>query len=157
MPFRAYEGMADDVSGLLKHLHVDSADVMGYSMDGGIAFKVAVRRPEQVRRTKAAREGAAEAGARREAPADPDPERQEAVVREILRKRGLSRSPRGRALDSEAENRRIIDAFDDAPFLSAKTRAYRLAGGVARWEDEAARRSGLPKSHPLFTGEAPDA
>jgi pimeloyl-ACP methyl ester carboxylesterase len=42
--------MADDVSGLLKHLHVDSADVMGYSMGGGIAFQVAVRHPEQVRR-----------------------------------------------------------------------------------------------------------
>ena len=46
----SYEGMADDVSGLLKHLHVDSADVMGYSMGGGIAFQVAVRHPEQVRR-----------------------------------------------------------------------------------------------------------
>jgi len=93
----------------------------------------------------------------RATPRRPDPERQEAVVREILRKRGLPRSPRGRALDSEAENRLLIGAFDDAPYLSARTRAYRLAGGVARWEDEAARRSGLPKSHPLFTGEAPDA
>jgi pimeloyl-ACP methyl ester carboxylesterase len=46
----SYEGMADDVSGLLKHLHVDRADVMGYSMGGGIAFQVAVRHPEQVRR-----------------------------------------------------------------------------------------------------------
>lgn len=46
----SYEGMADDVSGLLKHLHVDSADVIGYSMGGGIAFQVAVRHPEQVRR-----------------------------------------------------------------------------------------------------------
>ncbi len=46
----SYEGMADDVSGLLKHLKVDSADILGYSMGGGVAFQVAVRHPEQVRR-----------------------------------------------------------------------------------------------------------
>lgn len=45
-----YEGMADDVSGLLKHLKIDSADILGYSMGGAIAFQVAVRHPEQVRR-----------------------------------------------------------------------------------------------------------
>ncbi len=31
----SYEGMADDVSGLLKHLKIDSADILGYSMGGG--------------------------------------------------------------------------------------------------------------------------
>lgn len=46
----SYEGMADDVSGLLKHLKIDSADILGYSMGGGIAFQVAVRHPDQVRR-----------------------------------------------------------------------------------------------------------
>jgi pimeloyl-ACP methyl ester carboxylesterase len=46
----SYEGMADDVSGLLKHLRVDSADVLGYSMGGGVAFQFAVRHPEQLRR-----------------------------------------------------------------------------------------------------------
>jgi pimeloyl-ACP methyl ester carboxylesterase len=46
----SYEGMADDVSGLLAHLKTDSADVLGYSMGGGVAFQVAVRHPEQVRR-----------------------------------------------------------------------------------------------------------
>ncbi|WP_126243722.1 alpha/beta fold hydrolase [Chitinophaga rhizosphaerae] len=45
-----YENMADDVSGLLKHLKIDSADVLGYSMGGGVAFQLAVRHPEQVRR-----------------------------------------------------------------------------------------------------------
>lgn len=45
-----YENMADDVSGLLKHLKVDSADILGYSMGGGIAFQFAVRHPEQLRR-----------------------------------------------------------------------------------------------------------
>ena len=46
----SYEGMADDVAGLLKHLKTDSADILGYSMGGGVAFQVAVRHPEQVRR-----------------------------------------------------------------------------------------------------------
>ncbi|WP_437867262.1 alpha/beta fold hydrolase [Sorangium sp. So ce363] len=46
----SYEGMADDVSGLLKHLKIVSADVLGYSMGGGVAFQVAIRHPEQVRR-----------------------------------------------------------------------------------------------------------
>jgi pimeloyl-ACP methyl ester carboxylesterase len=46
----SYEGMADDVSGLLKHLKIDSADILGYSMGGGVAFQMAVRHPEQVRR-----------------------------------------------------------------------------------------------------------
>lgn len=46
----SFEGMADDVSGLLKHLKIDSADIVGYSMGGGVAFQVAVRHPEQVRR-----------------------------------------------------------------------------------------------------------
>lgn len=46
----SYEGMADDVSGLLTHLKVDSADILGYSMGGEVAFQVAVRHPRQVRR-----------------------------------------------------------------------------------------------------------
>jgi pimeloyl-ACP methyl ester carboxylesterase len=46
----SYEGMADDVSGLLEHLKIESADVLGYSMGGGVAFQVAVRHPKKVRR-----------------------------------------------------------------------------------------------------------
>lgn len=46
----SYESMADDVSGLLRHLKIESADILGYSMGGGVAFQVAVRHPEQVRR-----------------------------------------------------------------------------------------------------------
>ncbi|QEH41997.1 alpha/beta fold hydrolase [Chitinophaga sp. XS-30] len=46
----SYENMADDVSGLLRHLKIDSADILGYSMGGGVAFQMAVRHPEQVRR-----------------------------------------------------------------------------------------------------------
>lgn len=46
----SYESMADDVSGLLKHLKIDSADILGYSMGGGIAYQLAIRHPDQVRR-----------------------------------------------------------------------------------------------------------
>lgn len=40
-----YEGMADDVSGPLKHLKIDSADILAYSMGAGIAF---VRDPKVI-------------------------------------------------------------------------------------------------------------
>lgn len=46
----SYEGMADDVAGLLDHLEIASADVLGYSMGGGVAYQVAIRHPERVRR-----------------------------------------------------------------------------------------------------------
>ncbi len=46
----SYEGMADDVSGLLTHLKIDSADILGWSMGGGVAFQFAVRHPQQLRR-----------------------------------------------------------------------------------------------------------
>ncbi len=47
----AYEGtkMADDVVALMDHLHIDVADLMGYSMGGGIAASLLVRRPERFR------------------------------------------------------------------------------------------------------------
>lgn len=46
----SYEGMADDIAGLLMHLKIDSADIAGYSMGGGVAFQMAIRHPKQVRR-----------------------------------------------------------------------------------------------------------
>lgn len=46
----SYEAMADDVSALLKHLKVDSADILGYSMGGGVAYQFAIRHPDQLRR-----------------------------------------------------------------------------------------------------------
>lgn len=46
----SYENLADDVSALLNHLKIDKADVLGYSMGGGVAFQFAVRHPEQLRR-----------------------------------------------------------------------------------------------------------
>ncbi len=37
--------MADDVAGLLKHLGIPKADIMGYSLGGGIALQTAIRHP----------------------------------------------------------------------------------------------------------------
>jgi pimeloyl-ACP methyl ester carboxylesterase len=46
----SYEAMADDISGLLKHLNIDSADILGFSMGAGVTFQMGIRHPEQVRR-----------------------------------------------------------------------------------------------------------
>lgn len=45
-----YEHMADDVAGLLAHLEIDRADIMGYSLGGGVALQTVIRHPAQVRR-----------------------------------------------------------------------------------------------------------
>lgn len=45
-----YERMADDTAALLRHLEIDSADVVGYSMGGGIALQLAIRHPALVRK-----------------------------------------------------------------------------------------------------------
>ncbi len=48
-PF-SFETMADDVAALLKFLKIDSADVLGYSMGGGVAQQLAIRSQSLVRR-----------------------------------------------------------------------------------------------------------
>ena len=45
-----YELMADDTAGLLRHLGLDSADVVGYSMGSGVGLQLAIRHPAAVRR-----------------------------------------------------------------------------------------------------------
>ena len=42
--------MADDIAALIGHLGLERADVMGYSLGGGVAFFTAVKHPEIVRR-----------------------------------------------------------------------------------------------------------
>jgi pimeloyl-ACP methyl ester carboxylesterase len=42
------EAMADDVAALLQHLKIERADVMGYSLGGGVAMQVAIRHPQVV-------------------------------------------------------------------------------------------------------------
>jgi pimeloyl-ACP methyl ester carboxylesterase len=46
----AYESMADDVAALIEHLGFGGADVMGYSLGGGVALQTAIRHPEVVRK-----------------------------------------------------------------------------------------------------------
>lgn len=46
-PF-GYPAFADDVAGLLKHLKIDSADVLGYSLGGTVALQLAIRHPNTV-------------------------------------------------------------------------------------------------------------
>lgn len=45
-----YETMADDIVTLLQQLDVSRADVVGYSLGGGVALRMAIRHPEMVRR-----------------------------------------------------------------------------------------------------------
>jgi pimeloyl-ACP methyl ester carboxylesterase len=45
-----YDNLADDVAALLDHLKIKRADVLGYSMGGGVALQVAIRHPEKVRK-----------------------------------------------------------------------------------------------------------
>ena len=42
--------LADDVAALLDHLKIPSADLIGYSMGGGVAMQCAIRHPEKVRK-----------------------------------------------------------------------------------------------------------
>jgi pimeloyl-ACP methyl ester carboxylesterase len=45
-----FENLADDVAALLDHLKIPSADVIGFSMGGGVAMECAIRHPEKVRK-----------------------------------------------------------------------------------------------------------
>lgn len=45
-----YERMADDTAAFLRQLGVDAADVFGFSMGGGIAWQLAIRYPDLVRK-----------------------------------------------------------------------------------------------------------
>jgi pimeloyl-ACP methyl ester carboxylesterase len=45
-----YENLSDDVAGLLRFLKIPSADIIGYSLGGGVAIQSAIRHPEKVRK-----------------------------------------------------------------------------------------------------------
>ncbi|SBT48985.1 alpha/beta fold hydrolase [Micromonospora narathiwatensis] len=45
-----YESMADDIGALLRHLDLPEADVLGYSLGGGVALRTAIQHPDRVRR-----------------------------------------------------------------------------------------------------------
>jgi pimeloyl-ACP methyl ester carboxylesterase len=46
----SYEMMADDIAALIGHIGLGKADVMGYSLGGGVALQTAIRHPEVVRK-----------------------------------------------------------------------------------------------------------
>ena len=46
----SYEAMADDIRALISHLGLKQADVMGYSLGGGVALQIAIRHPDSVRK-----------------------------------------------------------------------------------------------------------
>jgi pimeloyl-ACP methyl ester carboxylesterase len=46
----SFEAMADDIAVLIEHLSLGSADVMGYSLGGGVALQTAIRHPSLVRK-----------------------------------------------------------------------------------------------------------
>ena len=46
----SFEYMADDIAALIKHLGLDNAGVLGYSLGGGVAIQTAIRHPELVRK-----------------------------------------------------------------------------------------------------------
>jgi pimeloyl-ACP methyl ester carboxylesterase len=45
-----YENLADDVAALLDYLKIQNADIVGYSLGGGVAMQCAIRHPEKVRK-----------------------------------------------------------------------------------------------------------
>jgi pimeloyl-ACP methyl ester carboxylesterase len=46
----SHESLADDVAALLDHLKIKQADLLGYSMGGGVAMQAAIRHPGKVRK-----------------------------------------------------------------------------------------------------------
>src|SRR5579884_665420 len=42
--------LASDVDGVMNYLKIDSADVVGYSMGGSVAYELAIQNPERVRK-----------------------------------------------------------------------------------------------------------
>ncbi len=43
-----FEDMADDIAGLIDHLGLEKADLLGYSLGGGVALQTAIRHPAKV-------------------------------------------------------------------------------------------------------------
>jgi pimeloyl-ACP methyl ester carboxylesterase len=48
-PF-SFEAFGDDIAGVIEHLGLGSADLLGYSLGGGASLRCAIRHPDRVRR-----------------------------------------------------------------------------------------------------------
>ena len=48
-PF-TWDGLGDDVAALVRHLELGPADLLGYSLGGGVVLRTAIRHPEVLRR-----------------------------------------------------------------------------------------------------------
>lgn len=48
-PF-SYDVMADDIAALINYLGIEKADIMGYSLGGGVALRTAVQHPNRVKK-----------------------------------------------------------------------------------------------------------
>jgi pimeloyl-ACP methyl ester carboxylesterase len=46
----SYANLADDIAAMLDYLEIDKADVIGYSLGGGVAMQLAIRHPDKVRK-----------------------------------------------------------------------------------------------------------
>jgi pimeloyl-ACP methyl ester carboxylesterase len=46
----SFQSMADDMAGLIRQLGMKKADIMGYSLGGGVALQTAIRSPELIRK-----------------------------------------------------------------------------------------------------------
>jgi len=46
----SFESMADDVTALIAHLGLERADILGYSLGGGVAWQTAIRHPAAIRK-----------------------------------------------------------------------------------------------------------
>ena len=46
----SFESMADDVGALIAHLGLERADILGYSLGGGVAWQTAIRHPAAIRK-----------------------------------------------------------------------------------------------------------
>jgi pimeloyl-ACP methyl ester carboxylesterase len=45
-----FELLADDIAALIRYLQFESADILGYSLGGGVALQTAIRHPDAVRK-----------------------------------------------------------------------------------------------------------
>ena len=46
----SFKASADDIVALMRYLKIEKADVMGYSLGGGVALRTAIEHPDAVRK-----------------------------------------------------------------------------------------------------------